>query len=861
MVRSSNQDFDGSMDETFTLAGGWSRSGSNYVRDIIVHSTLFNSAITDRVVVGAYKWYVMDYWELNTRLDDDYLEGLDYLGIQGLIGLVQSEIQIKSEEVFGSDGNGGLFTTWVGKAPIMANGGVAVDGSGELGRLLKEYYTWSMKQAQGIALMDAPLWEKPFWDSRDSFFQAPSLRTVVDIGIAVVATVASVYTGGSSLALLALTLADDAVFTVLDVAGGYKSWDEAGFAFGKKALISAATTSIGSAFQGVQAAITTSTTGIQGVIGQTMLSGVKALSTSTVTSALNAVTYSSGSGFGWSKEAYKAGMLGGLTSAAVGMASTFTGGSLGLINSGANMEKLTGFSRLNMQDVGVLNNTLGAVAGQGVNYALTGDFALNLLKVVDPNNSSYSTGLLELHLGDQGFKMNLGTDGADMSFGTIAGALRGSAVWGTNTLINYYTKENNLNIPVSLRAQYGFGDKDQKKQLWGILGGIIDVEVKDGKYSAKSDIDAQTGKKVIYLGDYKENMTVSEQMRLGAILGHEAYRDGMGSEDFDELKTASIARIQIGDRINDDYSWFYGDYNDLGFESYLLSQTGGDEAFDDYLKKFYKNDEDYYWKWIETDGEHQNDDKYRGSPLLNDYSKKEIQEKNASALEDSLKRYKEILENKDSYEGNASLFVEGKTDAEIEEYIKTNKELKKELKYYERGFFDLYNYGCVLFSTMYAAETLTNQNLDPAWVNEYVAKNGLSINRSELSKEIMAEVMTLLTGGEFKIKLHASRDDKKLFTPSELLIMEDSKDMYFSHVRVKTGGLIHSEMVSGIGYDVSDGYRVGVKFIDTVNSWTGSGSTKLTATQITPDMISRWDVFKATPTYLYYYNQYKQLGR
>jgi hypothetical protein len=516
------------------------------------------------------------------------------------------------------------------------------------------------------------------------------------------------------------------------------------------------------------------------------------------------------------------------------------------------MKKLEGFSLVNMTDMGTLNRTLGGLAGQGVNYALTGDFALNLFNV-------QSTGVLELHLGKQGFGMNLGMGGLDASLGTIAGAFRGAAVWGTNALINSYV-ENNLDIPVALRSQYGFGDKTQKDQLWDILADRTEIIFKEGDYEGLSE--TEDGKKIIYLGQYKEDMTVSEQMRLGAILGHEAYRDGMGTGEFDELRTSSIARILMSDRINDDYNWFYKDHDDLGFESFLLSQTGGNEVFDDYIKEFYKNDKDYLWKWIKSDEDHQDDDKYKDIPLLGDLSRKTVDEINEQRLEVAMEKYKEILANKDTHKGNASLFIEGKTDAEIKEYIKSDKALQAELKYAKRPFYSLRNYGCMLFSAIYGAETISGRDLDPAWVNQYVKEKGLYRNGSELSRELIAEIMTKLSGGEFIVEHYTSRNRGNLFSLLELLSMEGSETMYISHLRVATGGLTHSEMVAGLEYDVVAGQRVGLKYINTANPWKGGdGKTKLSMTKITPDMIERWDVYKVTPTYFYDNRIYRESGK
>jgi hypothetical protein len=118
--------------------------------------------------------------------------------------------------------------------------------------------------------------------------------------------------------------------------------------------------------------------GIGGVIGSTLVSGTQTFTTSTLNSAVNAITWDKVHGLGWSADAFNAGVQGGLISAATGMTSSLTSGLLNNWNAG---EKLFGFSQTNQQDVYKLNQTIGSLTGQGVNYALTGDFALNVLSL------------------------------------------------------------------------------------------------------------------------------------------------------------------------------------------------------------------------------------------------------------------------------------------------------------------------------------------------------------------------------------------------------------------------------------------------------------------------------------------------
>jgi len=189
---------------------------------------------------------------------------------------------------------------------------------------------------------------------------------------------------GSLLANAALNLADDAVFAVLDVGGGYKSWEEAELEFGKKAL----------------------------------------------NSAVNAITWDKEHGFGWSADAFNAGVQGGLISAATGMTSTFTSGMLGQMNLFDGNKLGLSDKIFNTESIKSFNSLAGSLAGQGVNYALTGDFALNVLNfgmfgVRDRENNLVQNGLLELHLGKKGVTINVGMGGADMSLGTIAGTMVG----------------------------------------------------------------------------------------------------------------------------------------------------------------------------------------------------------------------------------------------------------------------------------------------------------------------------------------------------------------------------------------------------------------------------------------------------
>ncbi|MDR0447993.1 MAG: hypothetical protein LBH07_04930, partial [Treponema sp.] len=131
-IAQSNKKTDTGIDDLYTKVGGWNRVQRNYVKDIIVHSTVFVSVITDTVILETYRWFVMDYWDFKIDLTDDSLKDLNYLGVQAVIAAAQEEIRKKSESVFGNGTLEGDFNQWLGKAPTDNND----NGTGELGRLI-----------------------------------------------------------------------------------------------------------------------------------------------------------------------------------------------------------------------------------------------------------------------------------------------------------------------------------------------------------------------------------------------------------------------------------------------------------------------------------------------------------------------------------------------------------------------------------------------------------------------------------------------------------------------------------------------------------------------------------------------------
>jgi hypothetical protein len=352
---------------------------------------------------------------------------------------------------------------------------------------------------------------------------------------------------------------------------------------------------------------------------QTAMAGLQTAATTLTTSALNAVTYNRTDGFGWSNDIFRAGMNGVLANTLSSMAASFTSGTLQAINSGMSLEKLEGFNNAyNKSDIMKLNSLAGALAGQGVNYAMGGDFTLNVFNLSMMTNKPYNSGLLELHLGRNGVSMSLGTGGANVSFDNLQAVLRGAQVWNVNNRVNGFIKSHdNFKDSITLRAQYGFGDNVQKGQLWDILNGDARIMT-----NPEGDFFAQTtiidGQRVINLSGYQMGMSMEDQMRLAVILGHEAYRDGTVTNDnYLETRSTTYAHTEMALRMLMDGQNLTIDDNLLRD---LIAYSYGSDFFNSYADNYYDSSADY-WKLM-RDGTLVNDNKgwlvdENGNPILN----------------------------------------------------------------------------------------------------------------------------------------------------------------------------------------------------------------------------------------------------
>ena len=496
------------------------------------------------------------------------------------------------------------------------------EGNGELGRLLSDFQFWATIDGYGTSLLSVAAWEKPMWDDRNSALEAPSLRKVIDvtnaIGAAVVSVVLAPYTGGASVfAFMALTAGinstDDLIFNTLDYALGYKTLDEAVFDFGKASLINLTSSFASGIFGGVAGvagegflaagkgltgmAMQTTSNAAGKLLIQTAMTGVQTISTGLVTSAIGGITYNHDDGWGYSQEAFKNGLKGTMINAFSSMTTTFTTGIFNNINTGTNFEKLNAFNSFDKQKVQKLNGLMGSLAGQGVQYALSGDFTLNLLNTSLFTNGFIDVGLLELRLGaDDGHIFGIGTGGANISPDNIFKAAEGGFIWNLNNRIERHINndENTIKDQAILRAQYGHGDKDIKKQLFDILNGKVKViGVGNEEYAAETTSE---GGRTIKLRNYQPGMDPKDQLFMAILLGHEAYRDAVVTDDNNlETQRAVLGHMQMAESMMRDGYMFRVNY-DIFMDFYNFDIFNGDlDLFNGYIDNAYDSSGDY-WK-------------------------------------------------------------------------------------------------------------------------------------------------------------------------------------------------------------------------------------------------------------------------
>jgi len=925
MVNTANQNFTESMDDIFIFKGLWRKDGNNYVKDIIKGSTVFIPVILETVTVTGYENFIMEPITIKTNLDENNLAGLSTIAIQGLINNLYNEVQTIAGEIFGKNDdekiiineNGiireqspGKFGAHIGYGPAEKELEEATtdrseifydEGAGELGRLLSDFQYWYAIDKIGSAELTMAFWDKRMWDDDGSWFQAPNLRTVGAIVGTIVAAACSYGIGGIVGAAVSVGVASATEITLgtLDAVYEYRPLDEVAFNIGKTIIINTATTAIGSAFNGIagttfngltDTTIRSASTPVNRILTSTIMAGAQTATTGIITSLISGITYDSENGFGFSGETVRESLEGTFDNLLISMASAFTTSSLTAINSGFDLEKLEGFNNIrNKTDLKNLNEFIGSLVGQGVNYALGNDFTLNLLNLSLLSNNNYNSGLLELHLGHDDVTMNFGTGGANVSIDNLVSVYRGAQVWDVNTKIFNYGKDKNFDALIALRAQYGYGDSVQIEQLWDILKGntLINTNA-EGDYFAETTIN-EDGKRVINLADYKEHMSKEEQYFLGVVLGYEAYRDGytIGQTDAsgnlvtypaqtEEFRNAQIKKIMMGDRIQEENIWFYERFEGLVTESCLLKiaqLSDNMQSFYDYMERTYDNSKDYLCISAMTRNDYQNN--YSKVGLFNsvysgtDEGKEKIANINEQRLQAAF----------DKYNANKNPNGDEQRYQELYEKFIKDEKLQKEYGYCEISTTTISDAGCMFMSTKYLIEALIGREINTLELHQFIKDKGLFAGDNILSRWLMADIMNAYTNNEYKVKYMEdlsntlmnvyqtcgklvameNMTNEKGFIERQIIQqklietlnrIESPDEKYVIHLRVKEPGneraIIHSVAVSSIEYVYDNNKNIiGIKQVNVANPLRSNTHFNGRSSYL-PDQIVRWDIFRVT---------------
>ena len=644
-VELANKSFRASMDDFFVYNGLWTKKGDKYVKDIIKGSAFFDLVISEKAAIEGYVDYDLEPIIFKTNLNEDYLASLDTLAIRIMLDNAIFEIETIAGELFGNGEDAikinaknkknkpelspGKFGAHIGYIPDvkpakeMGSSKKSMfynKGSGELGRMMTDYVYWEVVEARGNQELFQPMYEKRLWNDDGSWFKVPSLRTVSSIAVSIVA---GCVTGGAGWAgipvAIAIACSSELFFCTLDLALGYKDFNEVAVSFGKTLLTNTVTSVAGGIFNGVGGAVAGETlsksqlffskgltkslmgladSSFSKIAIQTIMTGTQVATTAIATTAINGIYYQDGklryNTDVFNKNYWKEMGANVLSS----MAGSFVTASLTAANSGFNFEKVEGLSNLNIKDQNNLNGLLGSLVGQGVNYAMGGDFTLNLLStsLFSKNKDGVHSGLLELHFGRNGTTMNIGTSGANASLDNIASAIRGAQVWNINTKINNYVKNeaNNFDAPIALRAQYGYGDSVQIAQLMDILKGNVIFNIdENGNYYAETTRNGD-GTKVINLSNSTQGLSVQEQYLLAVLIGHEAYRDGYVTSDNSlETRTAVTAHTEMALRMIKE-----GRITpDINLIKDIIAYNQGSDFFNRYVDASYDSSGDY-WRVI-----------------------------------------------------------------------------------------------------------------------------------------------------------------------------------------------------------------------------------------------------------------------
>ncbi|TVQ21582.1 MAG: hypothetical protein EA383_16935 [Spirochaetaceae bacterium] len=725
----------------------------------------------------------------------------------------------------------GAFGAHVGYAPELYpqvdparswQDNIAFAGSGELQYLYGPFLYYQALQARGYAELQQGFHSVRLWDGA----HAASLSDVLNIGAGIAGGFVS---GGASLAL---SLGAGALTSALDVVSGEADPADAIL----RTLKSAASAGVGH----VSGAIAQP---VSGVLGRGMSGQLAATATELVVDAAGRAVVQAGSPDGFSTEQFLKALTGPqvLARAAGRMTGSLVTGDL------------TGFSAGHQAAVTRVSSGISSLVELGVDHGLTGSLTLNVLNFADlaqrfgiqGYRDTASAGILELQIGGASSGFRLGAGGVDASHSRLQAVASGLPLYGQQLRISAHRISGKTeyvdgykgvrSVGTALRALYSYGSESGRDLYEAVLAGGVKLVVggspedsPNGAFIAerirgsRADIIHLAG-----LGDRGWDMTaIASRLFAGLVLEHESHRDGVVSAaDVQAAETAEAvrARLEMADQMMSEYGVELSHHEITVSELMLfrMAQTLGDpQYFNDFVQLAYAGDRDYFFLPVLTGGDTQTDERYANVALLAGWSREEVDRQNSESLDEAWQRY-----------GASQLYEHFfASKEEFGDAVRRDPALAGQFGYEHTNFISIQEYGCVLFSMAYMLRTATGSYHSILDINAAMVENGLFIDRSLLSSELIGDALNQLSGGDISFELLA-----QIARPSEddFLAAHFSDEEYMGLLRVAqaqhTGSEdrhrygFHSEVLRTLNVDRDrDEDRYRVRSVTTANPYTGS---------------------------------------
>jgi len=452
---------------------------------------------------------------------------------------------------------------------------------------------------------------------------------------------------GSLLANAALNLADDAVFAALDVGGGYKSWEEAGLEFGKKALTSAVNIGVGQLYSPVMTAVSASP-GVGGVIGSTLVSGMQTVTTSTLNSAVNAI-YWDGKGIAFNSEQFVESSFG--RNAIAGYFGSMAGKAFNAGVTPANgfdAKVWDGFMQLGTMAVtegakyatqlaysygaGYRGGELFSNAWQnhgGITFNLNAGSIMQAVGFLGAiNGTGYSAMEREQFntwsnaFGALGLSMTLGANGVSGRLGSGGYDLvnMGFSMAKGLTLNKLMQQQITTNPAFAemYKKTYGYGDFAGEETVWRLLLGkdtlILDItnseKYRNGSEEERAKMLQEakaitenngSGGRNIYMQDMRNRGLEGEGVlnNMAITLQHEAWRDGKvtANNSVETLRAAKAHTMMALGFLGQ--KGVHQGFMDAQLMIEMLVMQKGESVFEEYVKNTYRSDADFWTLVVE----------------------------------------------------------------------------------------------------------------------------------------------------------------------------------------------------------------------------------------------------------------------